>query len=117
MLDVTSALLVIGLDAKDYASLISDLEDLMSTQMCVFTLSWALDLAELFAIHACPDREQRLRLIVRVVEEARHLVHRLSSTDALVVEQLCQDNAIECPLEIREARRAPTLTRFAMNSA
>jgi len=44
-----------GIDEKEYASLISDLEDLMGTQMSVFTLGWSLDLAELLAMHACPD--------------------------------------------------------------
>ncbi len=104
--DMASTLLLIGLDAKEYVSLVADLEDLMGTQMSVFTLGWSLDLAELFAIHACPDPEQRLRLVLRVVEDARRLAHRLSSTDALVVKQLCWDYDIDCPTEICERKGA-----------
>jgi hypothetical protein len=98
--DLTATLLLMGIDEKEYASLISDLEDLMGTQMSVFTLGWSLDLAELLAMHACPDPEKRLRLVLRVIEHARRLAHRLSPTDTLVVEQLCQDYEIDCPAEI-----------------
>lgn len=98
--DMASTLLLMGLDAKEYARLVSDLEDLVGTQMSVFTLGWSLDLAELLAIHTCSDPEQRLRLVLRVVEQARRLAHRLSTADAMVVEQLCQDYGIDCPREI-----------------
>ena len=97
--DLAAALLVMGLDEKDYAGLISDLGDLLGTQMSVFTLSWALDLMELLAVHACPDSEKRLRLVLSVVEKVRRCAHRLSHSDALVVEHLCDDYGISCPTE------------------
>ncbi|EXI65339.1 MAG: hypothetical protein AW08_03258 [Candidatus Accumulibacter adjunctus] len=98
--DMASTLLLIGLDAKEYEDLITDLEDLMGTQMSVFTLGWSLDLAELFAINPCPDPERRLRLVLRVTEAVRRLAHRLSPADAMVIEQLCRDYGIDCPAEI-----------------
>jgi len=101
--DLTATLLIIGLDKTEYAGLLSDLQDLMNAQMSVFTVSWSLDLAELLALHPCPGPEQRLRLVLRVVEEARRLAHRLTSTDMLVVGQLCQDYAIDCPTEFTKA--------------
>jgi hypothetical protein len=100
--DMASTLLLIGLDAKEYEDLIADLEDLMGTQMSVFTLGWSLDLAELLAINPCPVSERRLRLVLRVIEEARRLAHRLSPADAMVVQQLCRDYEIDCPTEIHQ---------------
>ena len=100
--DMASRLLLVGLDAKEYEGMIADLEDLMGTQMSVFTLGWSLDLAELFAINPCPDPERRLRLVLRVVEEVRRLAHRLSPADAMVVRQLCRDYEIDCPTEINQ---------------
>ncbi len=102
--DIASTLLLIGLDAKEYGSLVCDLEDLIGTQISVYTLAWSLDLAELLALNVCPDREQLLRLALRVVEGAQRLAHRMSPSDMLVVEQLCRDYAIDCPREIREGR-------------
>ena len=89
-----------GLDESEYASLISDLEDLLGTQLSIFTLSWALDLVELLAVHACPDSERRLRLVLRVIDEARRFTHRLSPSDVLLTKQLCEDYDIDCPVEI-----------------
>ena len=98
--DLAAALLVMGLDESEYASLISDLEDLLGTQLSIFTLSWALDLVELLAVHACPDSERRLRLVLRVIDEARRFTHRLSPSDVLLTKQLCEDYDIDCPVEI-----------------
>lgn len=99
--EMASTLLLSGLDSTEYGSLVSDLEDLMGTQISVFTLPWSLDLAELLALNVCPGPEERLRFVLRVVEGARRLAHRMSPSDMLVVEQLCRDYAIDCPLEIR----------------
>lgn len=98
--DVAAILLLIGLEEKEYTSLVSDLEDLMGAQMSIFTLGWALDLADLLAIHACPAPETRLRLVLRVVQMITRLAHRLSQSDILLTKQLCRDNSIDCPVEL-----------------
>jgi hypothetical protein len=98
--DLTATLLLVGLDQTEYGSLVADLEDLMGAHLSVFTFGWALDLAELLANHACPDSERRLRLALRVIEEARRLAHRLSYADGLVIGLLCQDYAIDYPIEL-----------------
>lgn len=97
--DMAATLLQSGLDQNDYASLVSDLEDLMGTQLSVHTISWALDLAELLAIHACPNPEQRLRFVLSVIDHAQRMAHRLLPIDSMVVEQLCKDVDIELPVE------------------
>lgn len=97
--DIATTLLTIGLNMAEYTDLLTDLEDLLGSQMSVFKVGWALDLAELLAIHTCPEPEQRLRLVLGVVEKARPLAHRLTSTDTLVVQNLCQDYGIDCPTE------------------
>lgn len=97
--DIASTILTIGLNKAEYTDLITDLEDLVGPQMSVFKVCWALDLAELLAIHTCPEPEQRLRLVLGVIEKARSLAHRLTSTDRLVVQNLCLDYGIEYPPE------------------
>jgi hypothetical protein len=69
----------------------------MGVQISVFTLAWSLDLAELLAIHSCPDPEPRLRLVLYIIEQAQRIAHRLSPGDALVIEQLCRDFDMVCP--------------------
>lgn len=100
--ELTATLLLVGLDQTEYGSLIADLEDFMGAHLSVFTFGWSLDLAELLANHVCPDPERRLRLVLRVIEEARRLAHRLSATDSLVIGLLCQDYAINCPIELKK---------------
>ena len=104
--DLTSIMLLMGLNETEYSSLVSDLEDLISTQMSVFTLGWSLDLADLLSIHACPDPEPRLRFALRIVDQAGRMAHRLSPSDALVIEQLCQDFMLDCPAEINQKQEA-----------
>ena len=98
--DMTATLLSLGVDEKEYASLMADLEDLMGAQISIFTLGCCLDVAELLAMNACPDPELRLRLALRVIERARRVAHRLSPADILMVEQLCEDYDIDSPAEI-----------------
>ena len=98
--DLAAALLAMGLDESEYASLVSDLEDLMGAQISIFTLDWALDLVELLAVHPCLDEERRLRLVLHVIQEAARCAHRLSPADILVTKQLCEDYGIDCPIEV-----------------
>lgn len=97
--DIATTLLAIGLNKAEYTDMLTDLEDLLGSQMSVFKVGWALDLTELLAIHTCPETEQRLRLVLGVIEKARPLAHRLTPTDTLVVQNLCQDYGIDCPTE------------------
>ena len=103
--ELTDTLLEMGLDKKEYASLVSDLKDLVTTQMSISTLGWSIDLVELLATHICPDHERRLRLVVRIVDQARRLSHRLSPAEILVLEDLCRDYEIDCPPEVRNAEQ------------
>ena len=98
--DLTSTLLLMGLDETEYSSLVSDLEDLMGAQISVFTLGWSLDLVELLSTHVCPAPEPRLRLAMRVLDQAGRMSHRLSPTDTLVIKELCQDLGLDCSNEI-----------------
>jgi hypothetical protein len=97
--DIATTLLTIGMIKDEYTNLITDLEDLLGTQISVSKVGWALDLVELLAIHTCPESEHRLRLVLGVVEKARTLAHRLKPMDTLVVQNLCLDYGIECPTE------------------
>ena len=107
--DLAATLLVMGLNENEYAGLISDLEDLMGAQMSIFTLDWALDLVELLAVHACPDPERRLRLVLLVIQKAQRFAHRLSPSDALVTKQLCEDYDIDCPVEVATTEGTETV--------
>lgn len=113
--DIVTTLLSMGLNKAEYTALLADLEDLLGKQMSVFKVGWALDLTELLAIHTCPESEQRLRLVLGVIEKARPIAHRLTPTDTLVVQNLCQDYGIDCPTEfIREA--GDTVTAEAVDA-
>jgi hypothetical protein len=108
--DIATALLTIGLNTVEYTDLITNLKDLLDSQMSVFKVGWALDLVELLALHTCPEPEQRLRLVLCVIEKARPLAHRLTPTDMLVIQNLCKDYEIDFPTEFaaREVDRVDT---------
>lgn len=97
--DITEAILTIGAHDREYESLLSDLGDLIDTQMSPQLLPWSLDIAELLALQRCPDPESRLRFVLRVLEDCKRMSHRLHQSDILVVEQLCRDLSIDCPIQ------------------
>lgn len=97
--EIAEGLLTIGVDGQEYQSLISDLQELINTQMSPSLLTWSLDLAEMLALQRCPDPESRLRLVLSVIEEGQRMSHRLHHSDILIIEQLCKDLNINCPIQ------------------
>lgn len=97
--EMVESLMTIGLDKNEYVSLVSDLEELLGSQISSYRLSWALDIVELLTQHVCLSDESRLRIALKVIEEAKRISHRLLKTDMLVIKQLCNDLGIEYPEE------------------
>ena len=103
---LASSLVTIGLTAEEYDDLISDLEELLGDQASLSTLDWALDVAEVLAIHTCPSPDSRLRYFMKVLNLARRISHRIPSVHLKTVALLCLDLEIERPVELIEAGRA-----------
>lgn len=101
--DIAETILIIGLDDHEYESLVADLDDLISNQMAPQVLGWSLDVAELLTLQSCPSPESRLRLVLKVIEGAKRNSHRLHPSDFYIVEQLCKDVDIECPIQPSKA--------------
>lgn len=104
--DLVVALLSAGLDERDYADLIADLQELQRAQASLVNLNWSLDLAELLVTYPCADTEARLRFVTGVVEAVQRFAHRLLPVDRLVVEDLCRDLEITCPASVAQRPEA-----------
>lgn len=100
---LTTSLITIGLSEKEYDELITDLEELLNYQSSLLTMSWALDVSEILAIHSCPNPESRLRFFIMVLGLARRVSHRLSSFHYASLELLCRDMDLEFPVELAKA--------------
>ena len=103
------ALLEIGLSNGEYNELIADIEDLLSYQASLSTLSWAMDIAEVLSNYACPNFEVRLRFFVKVLDIARRVSHRLLPAHRIALGLLCQDYDLEFPEELSEAGQEDAL--------
>jgi hypothetical protein len=98
--EIVETLLTIGLDERGYINLITDVEDLIGSQLSPYMLPWSLDISELLVLQRCPNTESRLRLVLRVIGDAKRMSHRLHQSDILVLKQLCKDLDIQFPAEI-----------------
>ncbi len=58
-------------------------------------IDWALNAAEMLAMHSSPDKESRLRFFIAVVDMARENAHRLNSIQRGMLPLLAQDYS--CP--------------------
>lgn len=78
-------------DKQTYADAVDDLGEILGANGAAANIDWALNLAELLAISASPDKEARLRFFVAVLELVRANSHRISLAQRRVLELLAQD--------------------------
>jgi len=94
-LELTSILMqaLIGLGPleEDYVEALDAFAEVLSANNSPGNIDWALNAAEMLALHTSPNPESRLRFFISVVSLARAHAHRLSSTQYAVLSLLAKD--------------------------
>jgi len=85
------ALLVVGLNTRDYRSLIADVEELAGEGFGVDMIFWALDVIEAFMRNAAPDPSAREALMNRVLVRTSAIRTRLSSLQKAALWRLAEE--------------------------
>lgn len=103
-------------DKQTYTDAVDDLGEILAANGAAANIDWALNLAELLAVSASPNKEARLRFFVAVLELVRAYSHRISVAQRRVLELLAQDYGCEdllngLPEPVTEA--VPQLGAFA----
>jgi hypothetical protein len=88
---LAAAMLQVGLDESGYKELVSDLDCILDQNASYTNLSWALDTAEMLALHPAGDGEARAQFFSKVVNEAFKYAHRLDRVLRLNLELLAKD--------------------------
>lgn len=82
-------------DRQTYTEAVDDLGEILAANGAAANIDWALNLAELLAVSASPDKEARLRFFVAVLELVRANSHRISLAQRRVLQLLAKDYGCE----------------------
>ena len=102
--EVVHALVSVGAGKEAYAEAIEDLGEILIANRAVTNLDWALNMAELLALHTAPNEEVRLGFFMKVVDLVIANVHRVSAGQRMVLGMLAKDfNCTELLTALPEA--------------
>jgi hypothetical protein len=98
-LELASGLMQALIDAGpvtlDYTEALEAYAEILAANNATSNIDWALNAAEMLAMHSSPDKESRLRFFIAVVNMARENAHRLNSIQRGMLPLLAQDYS--CP--------------------
>ncbi len=86
-----SALLATGLDQRDYAALIADVQEIAGDGFGVDMLYWLLEVIEIFMHAATPDVSARETFLHGILARIAPLFARLSGLQRMAVKLLCSE--------------------------
>lgn len=88
---VLQALVALAPSREDYAEAVDAYSEILVANSAPGNVDWALNAAEMLALHASPDSESRLRFFMAVVDTARSCSHRLSLVQYEILSLLARD--------------------------
>lgn len=89
--DVAQALVGLAPSGDDYAEAIDAYAEIVAANSAPGNVDWALNAAEMLALHASPDSESRLRFFMAVVDMVRACAHRLTPVQYEILSLLAKD--------------------------
>lgn len=92
---LAQTMLSVGPDSETYTGVLDDLGDILSANRAANNIDWALNLAEILALHPAPDLEARLRFVVAAFDLMRANGHRMSPAQRSVLQLLAKDYGCE----------------------
>ncbi|MBX9602408.1 MAG: hypothetical protein K2X35_15470 [Bryobacteraceae bacterium] len=88
---VVLALISLAPTREDYAEAVDAYAEILGANSAPGNIDWALNAAEMLAIHGSPDKESRLRFFMTVVDVARSGSHRLRPVQYEILTLLAKD--------------------------
>jgi hypothetical protein len=88
---LAQTMLSVGPDSETYTDVLDDLGEILAANRAANNIDWALNLAEILAIHPAPDLEARLRFFVAAFDLMRANSHRMSPAQRSVLQLLAND--------------------------
>jgi hypothetical protein len=88
---VVQAMVSLAPSRDDYAEAVDAYAEIVAANSAPGNIDWALNAAEMLALHASPDSESRLRFFMAVVDMARACAHRLRSVQYEILSLLAKD--------------------------
>lgn len=92
---LAQTLLSVGPDRQTYIGVLDDLGDILAENRAASNIDWALNVAEILALHPAPDLEARLRFFVAAFDLMRANGHRMSAVQRSVLHLLAKDYGCE----------------------
>jgi len=92
---IIQALVNLAPSKQDYVEAVDAYAEILAANNAPNNIDWALNAAEMLAVHATPDNESRLRFFMSVVDMARSYAHRLSAVQFEILSVLAKD--FSCP--------------------
>jgi hypothetical protein len=89
--EVVHALVSVGAGKGPYTEAIEDLGEILVANRAITNLDWALNMAEILALHVAPNQDARLGFFMKVVDLVIANVHRVSSGQRMVLGMLAKD--------------------------
>lgn len=88
---LVQALVSLGPSKDDYVEALDAYSEIITANSTPGNIDWALNAAEMLALHGSPDSESRLRFFMAVVELARTQNHRLKPAQHAILSLLAKD--------------------------
>lgn len=88
---VVQALVGLAPSREDYVEAVDAYSEILGANSAPGNVDWALNAAEMLALHASPDKESRLRFFMAVVDMARSCSHRLGPVQYEILTLLAKD--------------------------
>jgi hypothetical protein len=92
---LVQAIVSVGPDSEAYTDALDDMGSVLAANRAANNIDWALNLAEILAIHPAPDLEARLRFFVAAFDLMRANGHRMSPAQRSVLHLLTKDYGCE----------------------
>lgn len=105
---VMQALVSLAPSKDDYAEAVDAYAEILTANNAPGNVDWALNSAEMLALHASPDHESRLRFFMAVVEMARSCAHRLRAVQYEILSLLAKDYGCSDLLDAFPCRESAT---------
>lgn len=101
---VVQALVSLAPSREDYAEAVDAYAEIVAANSAPSNVDWALNAAEMLALHASPDSESRLRFFMAVLEMTRACAHRLRPVQYEILSLLAKDYGCSELLEVFPTR-------------
>jgi hypothetical protein len=90
-----SCVLECGVNRATYGAMVGDLSAILDDTRSVYSLDWAIDLADQMLVAACAAPEVRMRFLAGIISLANQFVRRLTPLQCKLVQRIAAESGFE----------------------